>query len=681
MKDASEMPESLSQESIINSVKNSEQSKKKKGVVKKVIACAAAFAIVLSGVYIGFNAYSPKIKKIAPKNGEDSAVYTSDYTEIQNFFISLKKNYDYEDLKDKTRIDILSPVYNYGKSTEADMSANGVTAKESSMAGSDSANSSSVTGNANFSQTEIQVEGVDEADIAKTDGRYIYIVDSRNYYCPAVYIVDPSDPGNMSIAAKLDFKATDESYYSVKDMYVSDGRLIVICSESRNDDSVFYNDKYCCFPGSYGNHTAAFVYDISNPAQPVKTAEYSVDGNCLSTRLTDGKLIVVTHYSVPLYNDEEKLKEECIPSYYINGAKTLIPENSIAVIKDNEEDSYSVVALIDLASGKTEAAAVLGGGDEIYCNKTDLYIAKYIWRDFEMNSSYTTIYRFELTSPVSFKSSCTVRGTFLNQFSMDEYGGYFRIATTENQSNTVTVLDKNLDIVGSVGGIAMGEQIYAVRFIGNTAYVVTFRRTDPLFVIDLSDPTSPRIKGELKIPGFSNMLYPFGDGRLIGIGEDGDENGSNGKLKISLFDVSDPQNPKEISKAVMNNYAYTPAAYEHKAFLRMADGNSFVIPISGDYSYAENGGDGYYYNYVRDSFLCSFTVSGDKISEYKKYAAESKDLREIERGLYIGNTLFSVAGNGISAFDINSAELLSSVVFEPTGDEPVVYNDGDVVIY
>jgi uncharacterized secreted protein with C-terminal beta-propeller domain len=213
-------------------------------------------------------------------------------------------------------------------------------------------------------------------------------------------------------------------------------------------------------------------------------------------------------------------------------------------------------------------------------------------------SSYeenTTIHKIQVNNgEISYISKVSVPGRILNQFSMDEHNNFFRIATTVGSSwdqtnkskNNIYILNENLEQISSIEGIAEGEQIYSSRFMGDKAYLVTFRNTDPLFTIDLSDPYNPRILGYLKIPGYSNYLHPYDDTHIIGIGKDTIESDNPDfawyqGLKIAIFNVSDFENPKEIDNITIGDRGTdSPALYDHKAFLFDKDKELLVIPVS-----------------------------------------------------------------------------------------------------
>lgn len=663
------LPENLSADSISNLVENEEINKKSRKTAYRIAAAAASLVIVLAASIIGIKNYNPPIKTITPSNIENSGdVYTSEYKEIQEFFKSLRA---------KARVNAVSEDlisgFNYGvKETEGNFDTNAGTSSAPSATFSD-ANSTAY--GTSFSKTENQVENVLEADIIKNDGRYLYIVHAED--ANKIIIVDTKKPKELKISAKITLPEDDKETVYAKELFLKDNRLVVLTGTAeRNKDAQIINDTYVsvsCCAHSPETKCGVFIYDISNVSKPQLISEYSVDGSYLTSRLTDGTLLVMSEYSVPLYEDNKKLEDACIPSYFFNGEKFKIPAENIDILKDTESGIYSVILKINLNNKDAlpEASAILGFSSNVYCNQSDIYLARHSYDDKNgALRGYTEIFRFSFTDGLEYKANVKVKGTILNQFSMDEYNGFFRIATTDHgEQSYVTVLDKELNIIGQLGGIAKGESIYAVRFIENTAYVVTFYQTDPLFIIDLSNPSSPKITGELKIPGFSNMLFPYSENLLIGIGQDGTESGSNGKIKVSLFDISDKKHPKEISKAVTDSESYTTAQYDHKAYMKFTDTGEFAIPIY-DYRKPEN----------ESTYLCCFKVENNKITAYKKYETVNDNQNTLHRGAYTGNTVFALCSNELYAFDRDSAEIISTLKFLDKSEYSKMVSESGIII-
>jgi uncharacterized secreted protein with C-terminal beta-propeller domain len=256
-----------------------------------------------------------------------------------------------------------------------------------------------------------------------------------------------------------------------------------------------------------------------------------------------------------------------------------------------------------------------------------------------------------------------VKGHLLNQFSMDESDGYLRVATTDgdwvNETNSVYVLNNTLNVVGSIENIAPNERIYSARFVQDTLYLVTFRQVDPLFVIDLSDPTNPLIIGEVKVTGFSTYLHPIDADHILGIGIEG----SN--VKLSIFDVSDPTAPQEEFRYTLENYSYSVANWDHKAVLFDAAKEMLVIPCSQS-SWTND-------TYVYTSGAYVFKVSlTDGIT--LRGVIEHGDYQWVERALYIGEYLYTISYEMVKVnmlsdlSDVNSLQYRNSQYYY--GGEP-----------
>jgi len=278
----------------------------------------------------------------------------------------------------------------------------------------------------------------------------------------------------------------------------------------------------------------------------------------------------------------------------------------------NTFSGFGVVSVVtvDLSDGvgaglaSAAGTGVLAGGQTVYASPEHLYVAAPEWIDWAALAEEsggtppddveqgTDIHRFDVTDPgrATYELSGHVDGTLLNQFAMDEHDGYLRVATTTGQAwsdrdtseSHVVVLgpgDGALTAVGSVSGLGRGETIHSVRFLGDVGYVVTFRQTDPLYTVDLSDPTAPAVTGELKILGYSAYLHPIGDGRLIGIGQDATEEGRVTGTQVALYDVRDPSSPQRVAQAVLPESS-SGAEWDHHAFLWWPDTNLVAVPVS-----------------------------------------------------------------------------------------------------
>ena len=358
-----------------------------------------------------------------------------------------------------------------------------------------------------------------------------------------------------------------------------------------------------------------------------------------------------------------------------------------------KDSSYVVVSTLDATNKETfNSTAVLGGGENVYCSADNLYITSGRYEEtissggdavaeiFMIDDSaiYTTeILKFDIFGEkIEYKTKGKVNGTALNQFSVDEYNGYLRIATTagnfQNAKNNLYVLDSDMVIVGMVEGLAKGETIKSVRFMGDTGYVVTFEQTDPLFVIDLKDPENPEVLGELKIPGFSNYLHPVTENYLLGIGVNGDDNGAGNGMKISLFDVSDKKNPKEVSKFEIlpqentdNLWGYLDcsAFYDHKAVCWDSKNLIMYIPyrMTTEYMHTEDNSYRSEFNSTDNIIALKVDIKDGKLEKNNNYVAETGDLKNyknVNRVIYIGDIVYSYSQSGseICSFNKTTAE-------------------------
>lgn len=484
------------------------------------------------------------------------------------------------------------------------------------------------------------------------------------YNC-AVTIFEPTQDGKFNHVSTVNITENEENIYymSIKELYVSGDRLIALveCSTVDERSAESYRRIYY----GYNNDiiTMAVCFDISDRSNPTEMWRTYQDGTYISSRLIGEQLVMMSTYGVDLNCDEEEVVENCVPMYGTDmGNYARVPCDCICIMEEIYDTRYLVASTLDIKDVNTvKTQAVLGAGEDVYCTTETLYATSTAYeRDtvkaevFGYSEAKTQIYKFDIRDfDVKYLGNTTVNGTALNQFSMDEHNGYLRIATTtgnwgDSLTNQVYVLDNSLQIVGEITGIAKGETIKSVRFTGDTGYVVTFEQTDPLFVIDLADPVNPVTKGELKIPGFSAYLHPAGDGLLLGVGVDGDENGQNGGMKVSLFDVSDPQNPVECDKVTVsapqseNRYTYlqSDAYYNHKAMCWDADSSTMYVPYTEMIDvYTTTGYENIHYGNILAVKVD--TVNKKLVSDgsYKVLTSDNKSYSSFCRVTYIDNVI------------------------------------------
>ncbi len=445
-----------------------------------------------------------------------------------------------------------------------------------------------------FTQTNVQVQGVDEGDTVKTDGEYLYIKGEQS-----IQIVKVGN--DMQPTAKI--KTADKN---VRDLYVTDGKLIVI------SDLYHRGDLYpvpmdepvssrMIWPGFRDQTTEVAIYNISDQSNPELIGTQTMDGNLISSRRVDDQLYVVTNKNV-YYWQNNKNQPAPVPTVRIGNQEpeALVGCGDVRIFPGPSYQNYTTVAAIDIDNidQKPKAAVVLAPhGSTVYANKQHLYLAAqtygdgyYTDWDWKQDHTKTRIFRFRLNGDnIKLDDTGVVKGSLINQFSLDETRGYLRVATTtqgETMANHVWVLDANMEEVGSITDIAPGEKIYSTRFMGDRLYMVTFKTIDPLFVIDLKYPKNPKILGKLKIPGYSDYLHPYKEGFLIGFGKEATAS-KDGKtawyqgMKVALFDVRDVANPKQLHEVIIGDRGtQSELLHNHKALMWDPENNLMAFPVT-----------------------------------------------------------------------------------------------------
>ncbi|MBQ6314731.1 MAG: beta-propeller domain-containing protein [Mogibacterium sp.] len=420
-------------------------------------------------------------------------------------------------------------------------------------------------GSSDHSETYLQVEEVDEADIVKTDGKYIYYVNENQEV--VILSAENGETRKLSTIGNTGVENYIDNIYLKGDILVTAGRI---------------------YEGDDG-YSAIVTYDITDRSHPEVISDFRQTGYVLSSRMVGDYVYLVT-------NDYVYSGGRTVPMCTQNGEVAKVPIGDICCIPNPVETSYIVLSAVDITSGKqsrTTTKAIFGAVNTIYCNDHNLYAVVNEWNS-EKATSNTRIVRAAFDGlKVAFNATTTVRGTVNDQFSMNEKDGYFYIATTGMRNgldvNNLFVLDGDLKPAGEVSGFARGESIKSVRYLGDKAYVITYEAIDPLFVIDVSDPTKPEIEGEVKIDGFSTLLVPAGENRLLGIGYATGDNGYGGEysagLKLSLFDVSDPSEPKVIDSKEFKDMD-SPVQTSHLALTVNSKEGWYAFPY-GIYHYEE----------------------------------------------------------------------------------------------
>lgn len=523
------------------------------------------------------------------------------------------------------------------------------------------------------SGTNNQVDGIEEGDIAVTDGKHIYSIHEQSIFI--------TDAKKMEVISKINIPET----YPSK-LLLHEGKLLV-----------FY-DKYVeekARRGYYGgtSMTQVAIYDMSNASKPQLIREVGQEGHAVGIREYKDVLYIVTNNSPNYWLLREEKNLDLRPRLYDSNeeALTRAPLDSIHIFPGSREANYVIVSALDLKNDKTSefmAETFVGAGSSLYMSEEAIYMAAPTYSSMgtledsmekisimPMWNNDTELYKFTISgTSVKMTARTTIEGALVNQFSMDEYNGYFRVATTTgqasmreaNSNNHLFILDKNLKEVGKLTDLARGEKIYSVRFMGEKAYIVTFKETDPLFVIDVANPEKPKVLGELKIPGFSNYLHPLDENHLIGIGYDTKvETDAYTKqpvvytmgMKVSLFDVSNVSKPKEVDNEIIGGRGtYSDVQHDHKALYRDKENGYYGFPIVL-YKEEQYKGSGALVYRITPSGI---DLAGDMIIKAQGEQYEDWNTT-VQRLLYVDDTMYAVTPSKIDAYHRTTFEKLKTI--------------------
>ncbi len=586
-----------------------------------------------------------------------------------------------------------------------------------------------------FSQTNVQVAGVDEPDVVKTDGKYLYIVSNGK-----IIIVEAYPTVYADIESEITFN--DSTY--IHNIFISGTRLVVFAETY--DYPIYKGDIIDELSSSiwYSSpNTYIKIFELEDITNPVLVKDIVVGGTYSGARMIEDFVYIITtqySYNYDISNEDQVV----VPRIMVEGEIKDVPLSEIYYVDIPEKsDTLTNIVSVNIHDDADEVHAevfLLGNSHTLYVSKSNIYVVystgyydylmleelidelliptlpESIKEEFKIvdtlsledyqkktvtewilqnyvdsmdetqkqtiakaivrQTERTIIHRISIANgEIQYEAQGSIPGFVQNQFSLSEFDGHLRISTTiegwmvrsyissiESQNN-VYVLDMDLEIVGSLEDLASGEQIYATRFIGDKCYLVTFKQIDPFFVIDLSNPTNPEVLGELKIPGYSTYLHPYDETHIIGIGRD------DQKVKISLFDVSDLENPMEISKYEIENddedwyWAQSSALYEHKAFLFDKERNILVIPV-GDYSKEsayvfdisiEGGIE------LKGTITHDLEIEQEEYDPWDDYYYSGDYGNSIKRTLYIEDVLYTVSNNMVKMNDFETLEEINSV--------------------
>lgn len=633
------------------------KAEKKRRLRRKYIAGAAAaclcIAIGIAGGYLHFYQGTSATSDMAASSMDSAAGVPSESDEsadggAEESLIASAESYD----------EIYKYIQAEREQTESDAGISsrfGIMEESASTADSASAGSASNSGSAasaggsgtSYSDTNVREEGVGEADIVKTDGSSLYIVNGQTVEIVGIESAEMEELAEIRMA--------DDCY--IIELYVQDDRLVIMYT--RTEHSVDEDGYY----SNYRDYTNALVYDISDRTNPVKMGNISQSGYYNTMRVRDGYVYVISNF----YADTAAPRADTA-AYIPEVQGSAMAASDIYMPQRQMGDQYTVITSFSLEdpSEKTDSKAVFGSSGMCYVSTDNIYVTEGWYGQDDAEVTRTSIRKVSYKDGIlQGEAQTKVDGTLNDSFSIDEYNGYLRLVTTvspissrgigiarffgedterqQEDSNSLYVLDENLEIVGEIHDLAKDESVYSARFMGEVGYFVTFKQVDPLFSVDLSDPSAPQIIGELKIPGFSEYLHPYGDGQLLGIGMDVDEESvTTDGVKISMFDISDPADVKEEENYVLEDLYGTDVAYNYKAVFVDVEKNLFGFMAYGDttkyfiFTYDENG--------FREVFSRELTLFGDV------------------RGLYAGDRFYLVNGNTVESFAMDGFQKVDDIV-------------------
>lgn len=549
----------------------------------------------------------------------DTLETATDYDEVYTYLQSYQDELDSSSVTGSTD----SGIVMYSTKT-ADSGAR----TDSSSSSSDSATASARAVDTSFSDTNVRTEGVGEADIVKTDGSYLYTLKANSQEISIVDIRSDQMKVVSSISLNENFQASE--------FYLSDQKLFVL---GNMQNTQVDSDSKTLYRGSCTRIQTYDLADINNP-KSIGTVDQS--GYYRTLRFKDGYLYVFSDYYI-----YDTITKKDYPSYVPLVGDNLLKQSDIYLPTNHAADQYLVVSSVS-ASSPDKAAdqkAVMSENGEVYVSENNIYIYEYtnssILADNLAAKNQTILRKLSYNKgKLSGSAQGKVKGYLNDSFSIDEYDNTLRLVTTvthnvgsSSQSNSVYVLDADLKTIGKIEDLAKNEQVYSARFLGDTGYFVTYEQTDPLFSVDFSDPKNPKILGKLKIPGFSEYLHFYSDNLLLGIGMDTDENGITNGVKISMFDISDPSDVKEVSKYTLDQYYYSDVFSDYRAALVDPEKNLIGFPLSGSAN-----------QYV--------ILSYDKDQGFQVQMQEEVNGNSYlgTRGVYANEKFYVINGNAIEAY-------------------------------
>lgn len=625
-----EIPEQLTPQSVEEKLKREAQQKKiqRRKIMIRWMEAAAVLAIVAAGgtqteLYKQWKepalSSEADMEKPVAEQDTESSVQPEEVDASGEF-----KQADSEEELYKTLQELEKQTGSYARGGDVMLLEESAEITTMDAGAADTAANQKVTGEADYSQTNVREAGVDEGDVVKTDGSYLYILKSSG----SVRIVDIRGTKMKEIAEIQPEKLNE----SIEDLYLDGDRLMLITTGYESSMEEAESDMYTVNRYQY---TALTVYDITEREHPEMTGRITQEGDYRQSRKNGDYVYLLTQYSPSLGDSFED--SSVIP--LVNEQKLAISD--VYLPDQTSQPDYLVASGINIQDPENviSSKAIVSGAADFYMSSDNLFICNNNWND---GKSSTEILRFACEDgEITAGAMCELPGFLNDTFSLDEYQGYLRVLLTEDsngESNSLYILDADMQVTGAIRDLADGETIRSARFMGTIAYFVTFRQTDPLFCADLSDPDNPQILSELKLTGFSSYLHPYGDHLLLGVGyEAEEETGSQTGVKLSMFDISEPSQVEELDKYVIKGASYLPSDYDYKAILADGEKNLIGFVCDGEYlvfSYDEEKG---FQN------LLTYTMS-----DWEYWDGDASC-----RGVYAGDEFYIVDQDEVLCFDMN----------------------------
>ncbi len=644
---------------------------------------AACLALcVVGGVYNTHLSKKGGADTTSKPSADSTALFESDAAAAENALASPKSYSDYY----KTIKKAYDAYYNSISSVVTDdvpMTESAALADSASMISTESYASDTTKETAvqdlagtqstkGYSRTNTQEENVDEGDIIKTDGTYIYRMsehlDTTDYNTIYKLSITQTDNGNMDVLYNMELNdilsVANDDEITFQEFYLQNNTLFIVYTRSNYQKDVNRTQTYIA------------VCTLKDKSKPKLIRNLSQSGYYVSSRISDGYLYTISNfYDTSL--EKEADYENYIPS--IDGK--IIECSDLYYPKDVILESTYVITSLPLEDPTrfTDSKAFASSGGDTYVSDSAIYLYCTQYNDVTQTKISRISYK---KGALNVGNTATVAGYFYDSFALSEKDGYLRMVATIPANNiallrditlkdtassntTVTedvnalyILDSHMNLVSKLTGIAPGEQIYSARFIGDMGYFVTYENTDPLFSVDLTDPKDPKIVGKLKIPGFSNYLHPYDSTTLLGIGEETDPDTQEFLgIKLSMFDISDPEHVTEKDKYIIENSEYSPALYDHKAIMINTTDNIF------GFVYTTYNDKNYEYSYYFATYTYDDRTGFKETARYKLNDANEYDNYDSDsvRGIYIGDYLYLSTNTQITSYTLGTTDPVATV--------------------